>query len=285
MRSFCCLLVLMSILVTGCSEPPADLVPGTPAASGVPVAAAEVSEAQPPADRSLALNEYLESGIPSIDRTWSGVDLERAVGILEQIASRNGGHVPRYQSPSSGGVFDRLTTERNLELYRNRSLPLEARFPDAMQYLQAVNQLAKLYVKEYLENSVGDSELVEVVGATLRITVVMLELVNEFLPTLDPADPTYPTRMAGLQQMKSGMAEVVAGALQTLTEPHRTSELKRLCNYLAATLPAIFPELSEGGRTEAKIQLQTFLNDPKMQRLNPELQAIVSAVEEIGRSN
>lgn len=285
MRSFCCLLVLMSILVTGCSEPPADSVPGTPATSGVPVAAAEVSEVQPPADRSLTLNEYLESGIPTIDRTWSGADLERAVGILEQIASRNGGHLPRYQSPSSGGVFDRLTTERNLELYRNRSLPLEARFPDAMQHMQAVNQLTKLYLKELLRKSVGDSELVEFIGATLRVTVVMFELVNEFLPTLDPTDPTYPTRMAGLQQLRSGMAAVVAGALQTLTEPHRTSELKRLCSHLAATLPAILPELSEGGRTEAKIQLQTFLNDPKMQRLNPELQAIVSAVEEIGRSN
>lgn len=109
----------------------------------------------------------------------------------------------------------------------------------------------------------------------------MFELVNEFLPTLDKADPNYSVRMDGLKEMKSGLASVVAGSLHTLTESqtYRTSELKRLVGYMQSTFPEILPELPAGSRAESLIRLRSFSGDPKMQHLKPKLDQLVAAVE------
>jgi len=118
-------------------------------------------------------------------------------------------------------------------------------------------------------------------GAQLRVTVVMITLLNEFLPTLDKDDPSYAVRMQGLQRIRNGMATVVAGSLQTLTESqaYRTSELKRFAGYMEATFPGILPELTDGSRSESLIRLRSFLDDPKMQHLKPELDTLAAAAE------
>jgi hypothetical protein len=109
----------------------------------------------------------------------------------------------------------------------------------------------------------------------------MLDLIDEFLPTLDMNDSSYAVRMQGVNQVRKGLAMTVAGSLQTLTErqSYRTSELKRFAVHMKATVPEILPRLSNGSRKESIIRLQSFKNDPKMQDLNPELSELVAAVE------
>ena len=220
----------------------------------------------PPSDKSLTLDQYIEIGMPAHDRIWGGDDMKRAADVLAVIALNNPNNLPRYQSQNSGEAFDRLNADENLNLYRNRSLPLEMRFYDALNHIESSNQIFNIYLVAFNQRAVGDSELVDMSGSLLRMSVVMLQLVNEFLPTLDKEDPTYPVRMNGLQQMKSGLASVVAGNMQTLTESHafRTSELKRLIGYMKDTFPDILPELSASSRTESMIRLRSFLDDPKM---------------------
>jgi len=272
------------LLAAGCGDQPAPSET-TERANSAPTASTidnpTQSDLQPPTDKSLTLDEYIEAGIPAHDRSWSGDDMTRAANILVAIAQKDASHLPRYHGEHSGKAFERLTADENLDLYRNRSLPLEQRLPDALNYMQSANQILKLYLAAFNQNAVGDSELVELSGAQLRVTVVMIELANEFLPTLDKDDPTYPVRMQGLQRMKNGMASTVAGSLQTLTESHayRTSELKRFAGHLEATLPDILPELPDGSRAESLIRLRSFLDDPKMQHLKPELDILVAAAE------
>jgi hypothetical protein len=239
------------------------------------------ADLRPPADKSLTLDEYVQAGVPAYDRTWSGSDMARAAQVFAGIAQTDAGHLPRYQSQRSGEAFARLTADDNLDLYRNRSLPLEQRLADASSYMQSSNQILKLYLAAFNQHAVGGSELVELAGVQLRVSVVMIELVNELLPTFDKDDPTYPVRMDGLSQLRSGLASVVAGNLVTLTESHayRTSELKRLAGYMEKTLPDLLPELPPGSRSESLIRLRSFLNDPKMQHLKPELEALVAAAE------
>jgi hypothetical protein len=207
--------------------------------------------------------------------------MARAANVLRVIAQEDAGHLPRYRSRRSGEAFKRLTVDDNLDLYRDRSLPIEQRLPDALAYMQSNNEILKLYLTAFNQNAIGADELVELAGAQLRMSVVMIELVNEFLPTLDMDDPSYPVRMEGLKRMKNGLATVVAGNLQTMTESHayQTPELKRLIRYMQDTLPAILPELPDGSRSETLVRLREFSGDPAMQHLNPELDALVAAVE------
>ena len=115
----------------------------------------------------------------------------------------------------------------------------------------------------------------------LHTCVVMLQLVDEFIPTLHKDDPTYAVRMQGLEQMKKGLATVVAGCIQSLRErdAYRDSELKRLIGYLVETLPVIYPNLPEGTRQEIPIRLQAIAKDPEMRGLIPELGQLRIALE------
>lgn len=241
-----------------------------------------VSAPPPPPDKSLTLSEYVEGGLPAPDRIWSGADLARAAAALTRIAQTDASRLPRYRSDRSGKAFARLTADENLDIYRDPSLPLDQRFPEALTYIQSTNELLKLYLAALNQGAVGGGELVEFLGAQLRASVVMLGLVDEFLPTLDKEDPTYPVRMAGLQRMKSGLSSVVAGGLQTLSESnaYRTADLKRLVGYMEDTFPEILPKIGELSRTETLIRVRTLRDDPRMKHLRPELDALASTVEE-----
>ena len=230
----------------------------------------------PPADRSLTVEQYIDAGVPATDRTWSGADMVRVADSLGKIAEADLGRLPRYKSERSGAVFDKITGGDNYELLRNKLLPLQQRLMDGVTLMQAGNQVMILYVRGYSRGATGDSELVELQGMQLRMCVVMLELVGELVPTLDRNDPTYVTRMRGLKQMRSGLATMLAGCLQSLTErnAYRASELKRLIGYLDAAIPDILPQLPEGSRRETLVQLGRLAGDPALKDLKTEIDSL-----------
>jgi hypothetical protein len=219
--------------------------------------------------------------MPAHDREWSGDDMVKAHKILSSLSQKGSRKLPRYKSDRSGEFFARLTSPQNFELFKNRTLPLDARFPQALDYFQACNQVSKLYLAGFLKKDVRDSELVELMGAQFRLIVVALDLVDEFLPTIKKDDPTYQDRMQGLDRMKRGLASVVAGGLQMLTEreEYRGSELARLVGYMQETFPVIVPRLPPGARTETLIRLEKMQEDPALKDLQPGLRELYSKVK------
>jgi hypothetical protein len=271
--------------MNGCAD---SLAPpkGTPRIDSVPDVSkcfnSAQAEVRPPADKSLALDEYIKAGVPASDRHWAGDDMARAAAALATMAGKDSGSLPRYGSPRSGQLFDRITADDNLELHRNGSLPLSLRLPDVLKYMEAENKIFKLYLGAFNTKAAGDREMVELAGTQLRLSVVVLRLVGEFMPTLKKDDPTYPVRMNGLKQMRAGLAEMVLGNLKTLTESQffRTTELKRLAGYLQDTLPSILPELPPASRSETLVVIRSYLADPKMQYLKPELNKLLDSLHE-----
>src|SRR5262249_40100884 len=152
---------------------------------------------------------------------------------------------PRYQSERSGPVFARMTSPQNLEFLSNRTVPLDYRLSQGLDSWMASNRIFKLYAAAALKNTMGDSELIECLGFQLRASALWLDLVEEFLPTMNPKEPDYKDRMKGLEQMRQGLAGVMASGLVTLTERHfyRSSELVRLVGYMKETYPRIITSL------------------------------------------
>ena len=263
-------ITVSSLVLGGCSRKPASIPRVTPAAT---VAIA---------DESLTSDEYIRHGLPAPDREWSGNDMQQAEKVLTVLVQAGNRNLPRFQSERSGEVFSRLTSARNLGMLRDRSLPLGIRFPQGLAYFQSGNQIFKLYVAARLTNEVSDSELVEFAGAILRVTVVMLDLVDEFLPTIKKEDPTYQVRMDGVKTMKLGLAGIVAGGLQTLTdiERDRDSELLRLVDYMQETFPLIVPRLPPGSRTETMLRLEKMQQDPALQNIHPALKVLQGKVQD-----
>ncbi len=234
-----------------------------------------------PADESLTSAEYRRMGLPDQDKVWSGDDMLRAQVILAIVARRSYRQLPRYKSTRSGDVFARLTSPQNLDPFKNRKVPLDARISQAQGYFQAVGQVLMLYGVGFLQKDVGDSEAVELMGFQFRVSVVLFELVDEILPTIKNVDPQYRVRMEGLDQIKRGLASVVSSGLQMLTEreAYRGSELVRLVGYMQETFPLIVPRLLPEARTETLLQLEKMQKDPALKDLQPGLGELQSKVK------
>lgn len=233
-------------------------------------------------DQSLTPLEYIKLGLPAYDRDWSESDLARAVKVFKSFEKNEKPNLPRYQSKRSGEVFARMTSTENFEQFKDRDIPLKIRFPQAVDYYESCSQIFKLYLSAYSRNEVGDSELVELFGMVLRYTVVILELVEEFTPTLDKNDPTYPTRMEGLEQMERGLANVVGGAMETLSErkSYRFRELLKLLGYMQETFPIIVPSLTPASRAEVIVRLNEMQNDEEFQDFQPGLGELCQKVRQ-----
>lgn len=266
------------------SDEKAELRPSEP----IPVAPAVKpadSEIDPPVDdphdESLTSDEYLRLGLPAHDRTWAGNDMAKATAVLSRLAEENHRSLPRFRSPRSGKYFARMISPDNLALAADQSLPLETRMPQAIAQLQAVTNFMRLYLAGFVKQDVRDCELVELMGASYRVSVVALGAVDEFLPTIRKDDPTYEVRMNGVKRMKGGLAEMVFGGLQTLTEreSYRTSELLRLVAHMKKSFPEIVPRLPDSSRTEALLKLEDMLKDPRLEDLRPQLAELLALVK------
>jgi hypothetical protein len=236
-----------------------------------------------PVDKSFTSIEYIQKGMPAYDRDWSGEDMVSASNVLTSIANEDLRQLPRYRSERSGEVFARIISPENLSIFQNGTLPLRTRLSLVSRHIAGLNQISKLYLKGLIERATDGREGVELLGAVLRTAAVMGPILDEFLPTLDRNDPSYKTRMAGLEKMKKGMAEIVAGGLQTLTdrETYRTEDLIRAASLMKETFPRILAKVTPGSRLETLVRLENLAKDPDLKDLEPAIRELFDVVKDI----
>lgn len=234
---------------------------------------------RPREDRSLEAIDYVQSGLPAPDRSWSGSDMAKAADVFAEIASDDAGKLPRYDSDRSGEVFARMLDKTNLEHYGDPSLPVEQRLRDCGIYIHASNEIAELYLESHRQGDSEGSEFIEMMGSQLRVAVVLLRLADEVQQRFGESDSAALTQVTG--KAKAAAAGMFAGSLEMLPEgqTYQTSVLKRLIRCLQETAPEILPRLSAEVQTETLNRLRTFANNPAMQNLNPELAEFASEME------
>lgn len=268
----------LAIVTAGCGSKPAPVAKS-------PEANASKTTGTVPAinqgDGSLTPEEYVRYGMPAVDREWSGDDLTRAEGVLSGLSKRGYQILPKYQSERSGEVFARMTSVKNLELLRNKSQPVDTRFTQAVEYYDASSRLLKLYLTAYVKKGVKENDLFELIGARLRLAVVILDLGDEFVASLKQDDPNYQSRLQGLEGMKQGLASVVSGSIQTLKARGKTpvEDIAKLVGSMQETFPRIVPQLPLDARVETLVEVTRLRDDPEMQDLKSKLQELHSTVK------
>lgn len=220
-------------------------------------------------DKSLTANEYIALGMPAHDREWAARDMAAAVSTLKVLASQSPEQLPRFGSAKSGAVFARIVTADNLKFCQSRSLPLEARFPQALEYSISQNEILKIYLSARVADKVTGNEIVELMGAQLRGVQVQLRLLDEYLPTLSREDPKYAVRMAGHVQMRQGFATMVSSVIVMLTETnvYDAAMRSRLLEHSRATFPDIVARLAEPSQQEILKRLDELAADTDVQEL------------------
>jgi hypothetical protein len=266
----CCPVLCLAVGLIG-AAPQAEKKPAQP------------QDAKQPADESLTPEKYVELGLPAHDRVWLGSDLVKAAKVLAAIAEKNPRQLPRYQSARSGAVFARLNATQNLEMYRDRKYPFDVRMKEALKTTEGFSEITKVYIAAFVKKQVRDSEMTECMGSLFRIAAVMIDLVEEQLPTLNPKDADYKQRMAGLDTMRAGLANVVHGGIGSLAEKDslRASERVRLIGYMKDTFPKLIPQLTPTTRLEAVNRLQAMNVDEAYRDLQPSLRQLYELVRDL----
>jgi hypothetical protein len=266
------LVVFAMIAIAGCSKEPSNNLPRgfSPSADPLPTQST---------DESLTETDYITLGVPAVDRAWSGPDFTRAAEGLSRLAAHNPRALPRYQSERSGAVFSRITSTQNFEIIVDPSLPISARMPTAMEQMQSLNSIMKTYLAIHAQGAISFSETVELLGASLRLIQRVIPMVEKFATTLYKNDPTYEVRLAGIEQMKVGFAQVVTGTIYTFEDSSLSLEQRqRLLSYLSETLPQLIAFLPAGSRQEIVQRLVVLADDAKFGDLQGELRKLCSQI-------
>ncbi len=224
-------------------------------------------------DPSLSAAEYISLGMPAADRTWGGTEYEAAASALAKIAAANPSQLPRRGSAKSGAVFERLVSPDNLEFLSNSDLPAEARFVAGLPTLQAQPSIFGIYLG-VMETMNTGPELIDLSRFQLRAAAAVTPLVRERMATNDPSDPAREIQLGGYEQVRNGVATMLFGTLETLTErdAFSTADRLRLAGTVEEVLPAFLGMLPEGSRKELPERLRQVIQSES----DPELKAILS---------
>ncbi|MBN2583352.1 MAG: hypothetical protein JXL80_09795 [Planctomycetes bacterium] len=238
-----------------------------------------------PEDKSLTIGEYIEAGVPDCGRDWLSADVQKAAEALAAIESRQPGSLPRCHSQRSGRLFDRITSCGNLQILTDHSQTILVRMQLWLGYSEAANRITKLYLAAFAAGQVADEEMIEMSRTTLSTMAIGMDLVDEFLPTLDKNDPTYAVRMEGLEKFRAGAAHVVMGCLIVVDQPeYYREELRgRLLEYMKETCPSILRTMTPNARKETLVTVQRMMEEPGLAALRGQLAEIRALIEEADR--
>lgn len=226
-----------------------------------------------------AANRFVEIGIPSPGREWYGSEYSRAAEVFATKTVS----VPAFEDPDGRKVIERMVSVENFSLARNLTLPLDQRMEDALTMQGAANSIFKEYIDHANQGKDLHREIAAQIGFSLRLSVVVLDLVDEFLPTIK-RDEKYEIRMDGLRGLKMNVETVFSGAEASLGERGYFSEadLSVILTAMADTLPRLNDAFSKDFRVEILRRLQARV--PEFPQ-DPELNALRTMLAELAQSD
>lgn len=209
----------------------------------------------PPPDRSDTPQEAIGKGAPAVERPWLPPDYVAFDTYLSKLSKDA---YPRIGSAKSKTLFAKLVDSAEQPILLRKDVPLNDRMGFALQLMGAGSDALKTYIAAHNAGTGYSTELVYLQGSLLTIARQALLLFDEFIPTLDPEDATYQTRMQGLRQVKDGMATIVNGAMLSMRETTVYSGAERLilAKYLASEAPAILAHLDKDVRRKIEVKLK-----------------------------
>ena len=177
-------------------------------------------------------------------------------------------------------MFSRLVAVENINLTPSLRGDLPQEFQFFLAPLKPVNRIMLTYGSVSGANATFDAEVGELMSFVLTLSVRLIDTAERFMRSLPPSDPDRATRVQGLEQMKSGLAQAFNGALVTLSERdlYRISVLGQLAKSIADTLPRAFPSLSPSTQQEFCLQVRKMASEETEASLKSTLEGLAKSL-------
>lgn len=205
-----------------------------------------------PSPQTAAAAE-LPAGLPPVTRAWTTADYPQAAEVLTALPTQR---LPRSTSGGDGALLiDRLTSPDALVLCSDRTRPVSNRIQQCLPVGDAANAILRHYTVAMLQDGTLADDLLRIQGFLIRYVEVTTPLAREFMATIPVDDPSYATRLAGIEQMRRGYGQMILGGAVSLQAPNTFSEEVRAA--FAAQLAHAFDTLEPDLPTDIRNQVRS----------------------------
>jgi hypothetical protein len=198
-------------------------------------------------------NSFVDAGIPAASRMWMGQDYV----ITQKILTSGKVKPPRYSDPKGAELLDRMTSLENLAFSKYKEIPLNLRYHNFLQILQATTAIETLYYAAGANyEDVPPKEESRFVAFMLYVAEVGAKLLPEQMSVI-PHDDHYAENLERQKRALSGMADLFLAAEVCLS--HRThfseEQLSHILLAMKETLPGLLSSFKSDFRAELRKEL------------------------------
>ena len=210
-------------------------------------------------DKSQTIEEATKLGAPSVETYWKSEDYWTFRVYLSEIPNNA---YPRFDSEKSKKLFDRLINSIYQDNFFDSSIPMEEQFESMLKLSKRWTAVLLKYNEAVQEGVDYSSELSHIQGAMLRISNHGMDLIDEFMKSIDREDDTYEVRMEGVEQSKNGLSTQIKGLLLSIKETHFYSKEDRqiMIDYLIKEGPRLLQRMTEKMRDEINLELADMIS-------------------------
>ena len=220
-------------------------------------------------DESLTPDEYTRVGMPECDHEWTAENITNAAKMFPRFSAKK--QLPRFKSDRSGPLFERIVSVQNFAFVSDKGQSPDARFKPAVKYYSASTDIVKVYQDSFSKGDVRDTEMIELLGMQLRLTVALQNLTDELIVTLDKQDPAYPVRIQNLGKIREYVLSIISATTQALAQrdAYRAEELAKLIGFMKETFPKLVTALQPENKTTVVNNLTQMQKGRKFKDLQP----------------
>jgi len=231
-------------------------------------------------DTSLSIDDYVLNGVPAPKRNWRTTELVAAASALADIGLASPEQLPRLESKRSKKLFERITSHDILKDLGRDKIPAKARLQQATAQLAAFRTLAYIYLKGISKGQPYDMEMVAITSFALELTLrtfIVLDQVGREIPR---SDPNFTARIEGIVTFKSGLNELVGGALGALAQKnvYGPNARAQLAFDLQRYLPKLMNFLPPIQQTDTRMYLQNLAREETSEIARGPIKAVIAAL-------
>jgi hypothetical protein len=244
--------------------------------------AARAGAAEPSVpDGSLSEKEYMDRGMPALDRAWTSADMAKAAKVLAVIGKEHPEQLPRIRSKKSGTVLARLADTQPIDELIKQAPKIDSR--EGAERLGYILSICDVYAKSVAKHGEGAEEFCELYGAMLHTFVLVV-------PWPDRTHPEVPEerREEVRRRVAGSVTQVFANGVLIAVdnEFHFSDPLRvRVLNHLNREFPTVAPRLSIRDRARILSKVNKGLAAPDMKPLHPALTDLAHQLERLPKAS
>lgn len=252
--------ILSFLIIVCCSNKASDSFPSYP-------------------DKSLKIEDYIKRGVPSPDRVWHSFDYEKAMMTLNELKNENKLFLPRKNSPNSGLLFSRITSEENIQFLNDTLFTNAIKGKELFQLIQNFQKSIFLYY-ETDEIQKFSAEVIELLVFTLKLTENAFNFADQL--TLEDAIIKDSTAFEnGKKQMKSGLTPILIGSIQTLKEykAYDKKDILIFSTYLSKFIPLLYKRLDNSVQLEISTHIKELSEKHEYPEVKKDMKQVLEALK------